>query len=149
MAIKIQGDTVIYDDKVFQVGSGNSAERPSTPQLGMVRFNTDLKSLEIYDGTEWGPISGGGGELASLERFFTTGEAQVIDLSSPTAVANLTVLNETASETGLTNLFLDVRSDGKNYTFHDTSYDADLIVGEFVIANSVVTVQSYSRLEVV
>ena len=59
MAIKIQGDTVIFDDKVFRVGSGTTAERPNVPELGMIRFNTDLDSLEGYDGTEWGPIGGG------------------------------------------------------------------------------------------
>ena len=66
MAIKIQGDTVIFDDKVFRVGSGTTAERPVAPEVGMVRFNTDLDSLEGYDGTDWGPIGGAGGaEIAA------------------------------------------------------------------------------------
>jgi hypothetical protein len=61
MAIKISGDTVIFDDKVFRVGSGTTAQRPQNPEVGMVRFNTDLDSLEGYNGVEWGPIGGGGG----------------------------------------------------------------------------------------
>jgi hypothetical protein len=65
MAIKIQGDTVIFDDKVFRVGQGTTAQRPASPQTGMVRFNTDMNSLEGYDGTEWGPIGGGGGAEVS------------------------------------------------------------------------------------
>ena len=67
MAIKIQGDTVIFDDKVFRVGSGTTAERPASPELGMIWFNTDLESFEGYDGVEWGAIGGaadGGDEFA-------------------------------------------------------------------------------------
>ena len=64
MAIKIQGDTVIYDDKVFQAGSGTTAQRPSAPQTGMIRFNTDLDSFEGYDGTAWSPLGGSGNENA-------------------------------------------------------------------------------------
>ena len=58
MAIKIQGDTVIYDDKVFQVGSGITSARPAVPALGMIWFNTELASFEGYDGTEWTAIGG-------------------------------------------------------------------------------------------
>jgi hypothetical protein len=61
MAIKIQGDTVIFDDKVFKVGSGTTAQRPASPGIGMIWFNTTLGSFEGYDGTQWGAIGGGGG----------------------------------------------------------------------------------------
>ena len=64
MAIKIQGDTVIFDDKVFKVGSGTTAQRPASPQTGMIRFNTDLDSIEGYDGTDWGPLGGSGAEVS-------------------------------------------------------------------------------------
>jgi hypothetical protein len=64
MAIKIQGDTVIFDDKVFRVGQGTTAARPETPQTGMIWFNTDLQSFEGYDGVEWAPIGGGADEYA-------------------------------------------------------------------------------------
>ena len=33
--------------------SGTTAERPASPQEGFVRYNTDLKTLEFYDGTSW------------------------------------------------------------------------------------------------
>lgn len=58
MAIKIQGDTVIYDDKVFQVGSGTTLERPGTPAEGMIRYNTDLDTFEGYSNGSWGAIGG-------------------------------------------------------------------------------------------
>jgi hypothetical protein len=64
MAIKIQGDTVIFDDKVFRVGQGTTAQRPAAPQTGMIWYNTDLGSFEGYDGTIWAPIGGGADEYA-------------------------------------------------------------------------------------
>lgn len=59
MAIKIQGDTVIYDNKVFKLGTGTTAERPAVPEQAMIWFNTDLGSFEGFDGTSWGAIGGG------------------------------------------------------------------------------------------
>lgn len=32
---------------------GSTSERPSSPQTGMVRFNTDIDLIEIYDGSKW------------------------------------------------------------------------------------------------
>lgn len=58
MAIKIQGDTVIYDDKVFKVGSGTTDQRPASPALGMIWYNTDIQSFEGYNGASWGSIVG-------------------------------------------------------------------------------------------
>jgi hypothetical protein len=58
MAIKIQGDTVIYDDKVFKLGAGTTAQRPVAPAQGMIWYNTEIASFEGYNGTEWGAIGG-------------------------------------------------------------------------------------------
>lgn len=60
MAIKIQGDTVIFDDKVFKLGSGTTAQRPASPAIGMIWFNTELNSFEGYDGTVWATVGGSG-----------------------------------------------------------------------------------------
>lgn len=38
---------------------GTTAERPSSPQAGEIRFNTDLDTFEGYDGVAWGAIGGG------------------------------------------------------------------------------------------
>lgn len=53
MAIKISGDTVIYDNKVFQVGSGTTAQRPASPATGMIWFNSELQTFEGYASTQW------------------------------------------------------------------------------------------------
>jgi len=35
--------------------SGNTLQRPSSPQAGFTRWNTDLLYLEVYNGSSWGP----------------------------------------------------------------------------------------------
>jgi len=38
---------------------GTTAERPSSPEAGEIRFNTDLDTFEGYDGFSWGSIGRG------------------------------------------------------------------------------------------
>ena len=38
---------------------GTTAERPSSPEAGEIRFNTDLDTFEGYDGISWGSIGRG------------------------------------------------------------------------------------------
>lgn len=86
MAIRIQGDTVIYDDKVFRLGQGTTAQRPASPAMGMIWYNTDLVSFEGYNGTAWAPIGGGADELAQTLATLALDEASRPQLS--TAVAS-------------------------------------------------------------
>ena len=51
---------------------GTTGERPGSPSLGMMRYNTTIELLEFYDGTNWRPVTGyslgsigtGGNEIA-------------------------------------------------------------------------------------
>jgi len=47
----------------FVLPVGNTANQPSTPTAGTFRFNSEDTSAEIYDGSEWGAVGGGGGFL--------------------------------------------------------------------------------------
>ena len=66
MAIKIQGSTVIDDSRNGVLNSlqvdgtgrlklpvGNTAQRPGTPIQGDLRYNSEVASIEVYDGTTW------------------------------------------------------------------------------------------------
>lgn len=64
--IPVGTDTVDFD-KFFiqnfnaidgQFASGTTANRPSSPKVGQRYFNTDLKRLELWDGTAWRNPSG-------------------------------------------------------------------------------------------
>jgi hypothetical protein len=37
---------------------GTTGQRPGSPSLGMVRYNTDYVMMEYWDGTNWRPVSG-------------------------------------------------------------------------------------------
>lgn len=62
-------DTLNFLDgeSVFRLPSGTNAQRPGTPALGTVRYNSEVDSAEIYvndngDGVNgWIPVGGGGG----------------------------------------------------------------------------------------
>jgi hypothetical protein len=60
MAIKIQGDTVIFDDKVFRPAQLTTAQRDAvaSPLSGMLIYNTDTTFIEGYNGTSWVQIGG-------------------------------------------------------------------------------------------
>lgn len=60
MAIRIQGDVVIYDDKVFRPAQMTTSTRNSisSPQAGMVIYNTTEQEFQGYDGSAWGALGG-------------------------------------------------------------------------------------------
>jgi hypothetical protein len=35
---------------------GNSSQRPAAPSAGMIRTNTQISQVELYNGAQWGPI---------------------------------------------------------------------------------------------
>ena len=43
----------INDTGFIKLPSGTTAQRPSVPTTGMMRFNTDLSCNEYYDGSRW------------------------------------------------------------------------------------------------
>lgn len=64
MAIKIQGNTVIYDDQVFRPAQLTTAQRNNiaSPQVGMLIYNTESAAFEVYSGTAWAAVGGGGAD---------------------------------------------------------------------------------------
>ena len=59
------------------IPTGNTAQRPGTPATGAFRFNTSTSQAEIYDGAEWGSVSGS--EFAEI-----TGQTIIGDDSTTT-----------------------------------------------------------------
>ena len=50
-------NTTIDDSGFFDLPSGTTSQRPSNPESGMQRFNTDLGVIELYNGNDWVPTS--------------------------------------------------------------------------------------------
>lgn len=89
MAIKISGTTVIDDSRnianisdavisgnasftgVLSVPTGNTAQRPTSPEVGQLRFNTETSTTEMYDGSEFASVGGAGGASKGLAYFIS------------------------------------------------------------------------------
>jgi len=55
----------------FSLPSGNTAQRPSSPANGAIRYNTDTASVEGYAAGTWGSIGGvSGGVNIMLQQQF-------------------------------------------------------------------------------
>jgi hypothetical protein len=50
--------TAIVNTGAYTPPTGTSAQRPSAPNGGMSRFNTDIGAYEIFNGSVWQPITG-------------------------------------------------------------------------------------------
>jgi len=59
MTAVIIGSTGVIDNghEAAKFPAGTTAERPNSPEVGMIRFNTDEENFEFYDGTEWKAVS--------------------------------------------------------------------------------------------
>lgn len=51
LSISNSGINILSDG--FIVPTGNTLQRPSDPQIGEIRFNTETANIEGYMGTEW------------------------------------------------------------------------------------------------
>ena len=75
--------TFLDGESVFRLPSGTNAQRPSTPALGTIRYNSDLDSAEIYvndngDGVNgWIPVGGGGGPSVGGDSVIRTHPATI------------------------------------------------------------------------
>jgi hypothetical protein len=116
MSIKIQGTVVIDDTRNFTnansivvTGSsslklpvGTSAQRPSGIP-GMIRYNTDLSSIEGYI-SDWGSIGGGSSltpvvvssntTMVSGSLYILTANVGITLPASPTASDSLSIVNK-------------------------------------------------------
>jgi hypothetical protein len=53
------GNVELSGTGYLDLPSGTDAQRPGSPNTGMLRFNTTSSSFEGYDGVSWGSIGGG------------------------------------------------------------------------------------------
>ena len=74
MAIKIKGTTIINDQTLYvdlaltsalKIPAGPGASRPAGVE-GQIRFNTESKLFEGYNGVAWGPLTDIGTETEEV-----------------------------------------------------------------------------------
>jgi len=83
-------NTTINATSSLRLPSGTTAQRPGSPQTGMMRYNTEEVYVEVYNGEDWVALAGSGG--AGLYDFttatFTPGGANFEDGPSLTQARN-------------------------------------------------------------
>ena len=62
----ISGQSNVGSAQSLLIPSGTTAERPATPQAGMIRFNTSLAKFEFFNGTDFVNVTGGVGGAATI-----------------------------------------------------------------------------------
>ena len=61
----VSGISTFSSPNYFVPPSGSTAQRPSSPGEGMIRFNTDSGHLEYYTGTHWADVITNNNELGN------------------------------------------------------------------------------------
>ena len=80
--------------------SGTTAQRPGTPGLGMIRYNTDTSQFEGF-GTVWAGI-GGGAKGSGFDQVFFENDQTVTTSYSITASKNAVTAGPVAINSGVT-----------------------------------------------
>jgi hypothetical protein len=61
--------------------TGSAAQRPDSPNFGMIRYNTDSGLVEFYNGSSWLTISTGGSITYTVDDFTGNGVQTVFNMS--------------------------------------------------------------------
>ena len=69
----VSGISTFSSPHYFVPPSGTTAQRPSNPGEGMIRFNTDSGHLEYYTGTHWADVIVNNNELGDQNNSNSTG----------------------------------------------------------------------------
>ena len=115
-----------YGNAGVVLPSGNSSQRPGNANVGTIRFNTTIDSLETWDGAQW--VTGGNTIVPG-----TITDQQII----PDGTANTYSLTQTSTSQGilvsingvtqLPNIAYSVTGNGNSITFTQTPLTQDLI----------------------
>ena len=83
----------------FDLPVGTTGQRPGTPNLGMIRFNSDLAAYEGYNGAGWTSI-GGGAKGGGIDDCFYENSTTVTTSYTITAGKNAMTAGPVTIQTG-------------------------------------------------
>ena len=77
-------NTIIDSTESIRLPVGTTAQRPGEPgqptaAVGMIRYNTDDELVEVFDGTDWISIAGGGSDYTDISTI--QAEATMVDIA--------------------------------------------------------------------
>lgn len=75
------GNVLMSGTGVIDLPVGTTAERPGTPNNGMIRYNSTLARYEGYSGSAWGQLGGGATGGGTDQVFYTNGQTVNTDFT--------------------------------------------------------------------
>ena len=88
--LTVVGTAAFNTTEAIKIPVGTTAQRPASPVIGQIRFNSTLAATEIYNGTSWDPVPVGGTTLTLPGTVNFTGTIQY----NGTAVYSLYAITE-------------------------------------------------------
>jgi hypothetical protein len=75
------GNVLLSGTGVLDLPVGTTAERPGSPNNGMIRYNSTLSRYEGYSGSAWGQLGGGATGSGTDQVFYTNGQSVSADFT--------------------------------------------------------------------
>jgi hypothetical protein len=69
------------------IPTGSSAQRPDSPNFGMIRYNTDSGLVEFFNGSIWTALSTGGSITYTVDDFTGDGNTTIFTMSVAESIA--------------------------------------------------------------
>lgn len=132
--IDADGYTRIVGTDAFYVPVGNTGQRPGTPDVGALRFNTTNSTLEVWDGAEWDAATGG--VSAVTNQTITPDGSTASYTLDQTATADTILVSINGV---LQTPAVDYTVSGTTITFTSTPLDTDIVQIRFIADTATVT----------
>jgi hypothetical protein len=119
---------VLEGNGALKLPVGSSAQRPSSPLWGMTRFNSDVSTLETYNGSPWLSVQNqGAGVVNNLSTVTTNYTVSVNDyyILINAASNNITLTLPSAIKSGTTYTFKRIDSSSNTVTLTPPSLGLD------------------------
>jgi len=75
------GNVLLSGTGVLDLPVGTTAQRPGTPNNGMIRYNSSLSRYEGYSGSAWGQLGGGATGGGTDQVFYTNDQSVDTDFT--------------------------------------------------------------------
>ena len=75
------GNVLLSGTGVLDLPVGTTAQRPGSPNNGMIRYNSSLSRYEGYSGSAWGQLGGGATGGGTDQVFYTNGQSVDTDFT--------------------------------------------------------------------
>jgi len=98
----ISKNPVFVGNQQLGLPTGTTAQRPSNPQTGYIRFNTDTRSIEVYNGTAWSSAALSGnvpGVPTNVSATSGVSKGSVVSFTAPTYSGDSAITSYTVTAT--------------------------------------------------